>query len=123
MKLLNITILFLIIACNVHAQKWNVDNPPGTSKKVTINTNEGTWMNLDISPDGKTIVFDILGDIYAIPITGGKATLLTGGKAWDVQPRFSPDGKQISYTSDKEGGDNIWVMNADGSNKHAITKE
>src|ERR1700761_4139866 len=115
--------LFLLSSISLHAQKWNVDNPPGTSKKVTINTNEGTWMNLDVSPDGKTIVFDILGDIYSIPITGGKATLLTGGKAWDVQPRFSPDGKQISYTSDKEGGDNIWVMNADGSNKHAITKE
>jgi Tol biopolymer transport system component/imidazolonepropionase-like amidohydrolase len=123
MKLLNITIIFLTLAFNVQAQKWNVDNPPGTSKKVTINTNEGTWMNLDVSPDGKTIVFDLLGDIYSIPVTGGKATLLTGGKAWDVQPRFSPDGKQISYTSDKEGGDNIWVMNTDGSNKHSVTKE
>ncbi|MDB4925407.1 amidohydrolase family protein [Mucilaginibacter sp.] len=123
MKLLNITIIFLIIVCNVQAQKWNVDNPPGQAKKVTINTNEGTWMNLDVSPDGKSIVFDLLGDIYTIPVTGGKATLLTGGKAWDVQPRYSPDGKLISYTSDKEGGDNIWIMNADGSNKHAITKE
>ncbi|MDB5122031.1 MAG: translocation protein TolB [Mucilaginibacter sp.] len=123
MRLLNITIIFLIIAYNVQAQKWNVDNPPGQAKKVTINTNEGTWMNLDVSPDGKSIVFDLLGDIYTIPFTGGKATLLTGGKAWDVQPRYSPDGKLISYTSDKEGGDNIWIMNADGSNKHAITKE
>ncbi|MDB5032446.1 amidohydrolase family protein [Mucilaginibacter sp.] len=123
MRLLNITIIFLIIACNVQAQKWNVDNPPGQAKKVTINTNEGTWMNLDVSSDGKSIVFDLLGDIYTIPVTGGKATLLTGGKAWDVQPRYSPDGKLISYTSDKEGGDNIWIMNADGSNKHAITKE
>src|SRR6202012_5559056 len=74
-------------------------------------------------PDGKTIVFDLLGDIYSMPIAGGKTTLLAGGKAWEVQPRFSPDGKYISYTSDKEGGDNIWLMNADGSNKHAITKE
>ncbi|TSJ41109.1 amidohydrolase family protein [Mucilaginibacter corticis] len=80
-------------------------------------------MNLDVSPDGKTIVFDLLGDIYNVPITGGKAVLLAGGKSYEVQPRYSPDGKQISYTSDKEGGDNIWVMNADGSNKHSITKE
>jgi len=123
MKLLNITLIFLIAACNAQAQKWNVETPPGPSKKVTINTNEGTWMNLDVSPDDKTIVFDLLGDIYSIPITGGKATLLAGGKAYEVQPRFSPDGKLISYTSDKEGGDNIWIMNADGTNKHSITKE
>jgi imidazolonepropionase-like amidohydrolase/Tol biopolymer transport system component len=123
MKLLNITIIFLILCCNVQAQKWNVDNPPSPAKKVTITTNEGTWMNLDVSPDGKNIVFDLLGDIYTIPVTGGKATLLAGGKAWEVQPRYSPDGKSISYTSDKEGGDNIWIMNADGGNKHSITKE
>lgn len=80
-------------------------------------------MNLDVSPDCGAIVFDLLGDIYSMPITGGKATLLAGGKAWEIQPRFSPDGKQISYTSDKNGGDNIWVMNADGSDKHAVTGE
>lgn len=80
-------------------------------------------MNLDLSPDGKDIVFDMLGDIYKMPVTGGKATLLAGGLASEVQPRFSPNGKFISYTSDKNGGDNIWVMNADGSAKRAITKE
>jgi imidazolonepropionase-like amidohydrolase/Tol biopolymer transport system component len=116
-------ILFLLVATNLQAQKWNVENPPTPSKKVTINTDEGTWMNLDVSPDGKTIVFDLLGDIYTIPVKGGKATLLSGGKAWEVQPRFSPDGKQISYTSDRDGGDNIWIMNSDGGNKHPVTKE
>ncbi|MDB5132095.1 MAG: translocation protein TolB, partial [Mucilaginibacter sp.] len=115
--------LFLFLAANLQAQKWNVENPPTPAKKVTINTDEGTWMNLDVSPDGKTIVFDLLGDIYVIPVKGGKATLLSGGKAWEVQPRFSPDGKQICYTSDRDGGDNIWIMNSDGGNKHAVTKE
>ena len=80
-------------------------------------------MNLDVSPDGKEIVFDLLGDIYKMPMSGGKATVLAGGMAWEVQPRFSPNGKYISFTSDKEGADNIWVMNADGSAKHSITKE
>jgi len=113
----------LFISLLASAQKWNVETPTAPSKKVTINTNEGTWMNLDVSPDGKTIVFDLLGDIYSMPIAGGKPTLLAGGHAFEVQPRFSPDGKTISYTSDKEGGDNIWLMNTDGSNKHSITKE
>ncbi|MDB4903332.1 MAG: translocation protein TolB [Mucilaginibacter sp.] len=123
MKFIYATIIFLYLSNALHAQKWNVENPPASSKKISISTDEGTWMDLDISPDGKTIVFDLLGDIYSMPITGGKGTLLAGGKAWEIQPRFSPDGKLISYTSDKDGGDNIWIMNSDGSNKHAITKE
>jgi len=107
----------------VYAQKWNVEAPPGPSKKVTITTDEGTWMDLDVSPDGQNIVFDLLGDIYTIPVKGGKATTLAAGKAWEIQPRYSPDGKMIAYTSDRDGGDNIWVMNSDGSNKHPLTKE
>ena len=55
------------------AEKWDVNNPPGEYKTITINTTEGTWMNLDVSPDGNTIVFDMLGDIFTIPSTGGKA--------------------------------------------------
>ena len=123
MKFIYLPLLLLLFTAEVNAQKWNIENPPGPSKKITFTTDEGTWMNLDVSPDGKTIVFDLLGGIYSMPITGGKATQLVGGKAWDVQPRFSPDGKLISYTSDKDGADNIWIMNADGSDKHAITKE
>ena len=80
-------------------------------------------MNLDVSPDGKTIVFDLLGDIYKMPISGGKATILRTGLAYEVQPRFSPNGKYISFTSDAEGGNNIWVMTADGKNAKSITKE
>jgi imidazolonepropionase-like amidohydrolase/Tol biopolymer transport system component len=123
MKFIYLTLLLLLSSIIANAQKWNVEAPPGTSKKVTITTSEGTWMDVDVSPNGKTIVFDLLGDIYSMPITGGKATLLAGGKAWEIQPRFSPDGTLISYTSDKGGSDNIWVMNADGSNKHSVTSE
>lgn len=107
------------------AKKWDVSNP-GTQfnyKDHSFTTNEGTWMNLDVSPDGKTIVFDMLGDIYAMPITGGNAKALRSGIPFEVQPRFSPDGKQIAFTSDADGGDNIWVMNLDGSDAKAVTKE
>lgn len=105
--------------------KWNVNNPhkDWTYKTFNLETNEGTWMNLDVSPDGKTIVFDLLGDIYSMPITGGEATNLRAGLAYEVQPKFSPNGNYISFTSDAEGGDNIWVMTADGSNAKSITKE
>jgi len=104
---------------------WDVSNPEGNwnFEELNISTTEGTWMNLDVSPDGKTIVFDMLGDIYKIDINGGKAIVLREGLPFEVQPRFSPDGSKISFTSDTGGGDNIWVMNADGSDAKQITKE
>ena len=106
-------------------KKWDVTNPEGNwdFKTLDISTNEGTWMNLDVSPDGKTIVFDMLGDIYKMGIDGGKATVLRQGLAFEVQPRFSPDGSMISFTSDAGGGNNIWTMNADGSDAKQVTKE
>lgn len=119
-------LLTLLITVSTHAQdkkKWDVNNPGGPYKEVSFTVNEGTWMNLDVSPDGKDIVFDLLGDIYTMPITGGEAKILRQGLAFEVQPRFSPDGKKILFTSDAGGGDNIWVMNRDGSGAKQITKE
>jgi Tol biopolymer transport system component/imidazolonepropionase-like amidohydrolase len=104
-------------------KKWDVSNPKGTYKDVEFSTNEGTWMSLDVSPDGKNIVFDMLGDIYTMPITGGEAKVLRSGFPYEVQPRYSPDGKKISFTSDAGGGDNIWIMNTDGSDAKQVTKE
>ena len=103
--------------------KWDVSAPHGPIKDIEFDTDEGTWIDLDVSSDGKTIVFDLLGDIYQMPFEGGDAKLLSGGPAMEVQPRFSPDGKRISFTSDREGGDNIWAMDRDGSNRHAVTRE
>ncbi len=103
--------------------KWDVANPKGTFKEVDFTTTEGTWMNLDVSPDGKQIVFDMLGDIYAMPVTGGEAKVLRSGIPFEVQPRFSPDGKKICFTSDAGGGNNIWIMNADGTDAKQVTKE
>ncbi|SDF80998.1 Imidazolonepropionase [Pedobacter terrae] len=113
----------LFFSAHAQEKKWDVEKYQGTTKNFTLNTDEGTWMNLDVSADGQEIAFDLLGDIYVMPITGGVAKLISGGIAWDVQPRFSPNGKYISYTSDKSGGDNIWIMNRDGSGKKQITKE
>nr|WP_294996067.1 amidohydrolase family protein [uncultured Sediminibacterium sp.] len=125
-KKLFAALLLLVVVAQAQDKttaKWDVNNPPGPTKEIEFTVNEGTWMNLDVSPDGKEIVFDLLGDIYIMPVSGGTAKLLRGGHAFEVQPRFSPDGTKILFTSDAGGGDNIWVMQRDGSNPVQITKE
>jgi imidazolonepropionase-like amidohydrolase/Tol biopolymer transport system component len=102
---------------------WDVSTPRGPTRTVEFETEEGTWMSVDVSPDGRTLVFDILGDIYAMPIEGGEARLLLGGNAYHAQPRFSPDGRRIAYTSDRDGMDNLWIMDADGAGPRQVTKE
>lgn len=104
--------------------KWDVNAPGGASlRTVPIDVSEGSWMDIDVSPDGRSIAFSLLGDIYTMPIAGGTATRLTQGLAWDVQPRFSPDGRRIAYTSDRGGGDNIWLMQANGQDQRQLTRE
>lgn len=105
------------------AEKWDVEKPPGETKSVPIDVTEGTWMSLDVSPDGREIVFDLLGDLYLLPIEGGEARALTTGWSWDMQPRFSPDGSKIAFTSDRGGGDNVWLIDRDGTNPKAVTAE
>ncbi len=101
----------------------DINAPRADARKLAFEVTEGTWMSVDVSPDGSTIVFDLLGDIYSLPIAGGRATALTRGPAYDMQPRFSPDGKTIAFTSDRGGIENIWLMDASGSNPRALTDE
>jgi len=92
-------------------------------RKIEFSTDEGTWLSLDISPDSRTIVFELLGDIYTLPVEGGQAKLISGGMPFDSQPRFSPDGKWIAFLSDRDGGENVWIMKPDGSDPQQLSKE
>ncbi|MGH7858862.1 MAG: amidohydrolase family protein, partial [Candidatus Binatia bacterium] len=103
--------------------KWDVNDPPGEESEVAIDTTTGTWMSLDVAPDGKELVFDLLGDLYTLPIGGGEARRITSGMAWDEQPTYSPDGRFIAFTSDREGGDNLWLAKRDGSDPQQVSKE
>ncbi len=125
--LITASLLLAFLSGNGQDKKksWDVSDPGESFNYTThtFTTTEGTWMNLDISPDGSQIVFDLLGDIYIMPASGGKATALRTGIPMEVQPKFSPDGSKISFTSDAGGGDNIWVMDIDGENARQVTKE
>src|SRR6266403_2099416 len=94
-----------------------------SDRKIEFTTDEGTWISLDVSPDGKAIAFELLGDIYSMPIAGGEAKLIAGGMAFDSQPKFSPDGKRIAFLSDRDGNENVWIMNADGSDVKQLSKD
>ncbi|MEO6444621.1 MAG: amidohydrolase family protein [Gemmatimonadaceae bacterium] len=99
----------------------NSELPLIPTRPLRFTTDEGTWMSLDVSPDGGTIVFDLLGDLYTIPIAGGAATRITSGSGFDGQPRWSPDGRTIVFVSDRSGSDNLWLAAADGSRQRALT--
>ena len=96
--------------------------PLVATRSIDIDTDEGSWISVDVTPDGRTIVFDFLGDIYDVPIGGGQATPLTSGMAFDGQPRVSPDGKWIAFTSDRDGAENVWILNRETRETRQITR-
>ena len=102
----------------------NGDLPLGPGREFSFNLDEGSWIALDVSPDGETIVFDFLGDLYTIPITGGEATQITSGMQFDSQPRFSPDGTKVVFISDASGGEGVWTidLSSEDMEKKQITK-
>jgi len=97
--------------------------PLDVAEVLEFEVEEGTWLSLDVSPDGKTLVFDLLGDIYTLPVAGGEATRIVGGMSFESQPRFSPDGRTIALLSDRSGVENLWLVDADGSNPCAVSKD
>ena len=106
-----VILLIFLYPFLIHAQK----------KDIQFTTNEGTWISLDISPDDRTLVFDLLGDIYTLPVSGGQASLILGGQAFHGQPQFSPDGREILYVSDSSGSDQLWIMDLEGLNPRQLT--
>ncbi len=113
---------------NEGAKKDSTENrekrslPLEPARSFELDTDRGTWLSVDVSPDGTTIVFDMLGDLFTVPIEGGEATRLTRGLAFDMQPRFSPDGTKLLFVSDRSGGDNLWTLDLATGDTAQITK-
>ena len=94
-----------------------------TAETLRFTTDEVTWPSVDVSPDGRTLIFDVLGDLYTLPVDGGTATRLMGGLSFESQPRYSPDGRHIAFLSDRTGVENLWLADADGRNPRAVSKD
>lgn len=106
-------------------EEWDVTQPRGKTRVISFTTDEGTWLSVDVSPDGQTIAFDMVGEIWLLPMEGGDARPLTkaSGMALNFHPTFSPDGSKIAFISDRDGQDNVWVMDADGANPRQVSKQ
>ncbi len=102
---------------------WDIEDQHGPGRTINFTTQTGTWMSVDIHPDGDRFVFDLAGDLYELPLTGGVAKQLTSGAAWDAEPRYSPDGATIAFTSDRGNNNNLWLMDEDGGRPRALTTE
>jgi Tol biopolymer transport system component/cytosine/adenosine deaminase-related metal-dependent hydrolase len=113
----------LSLSCSRAAGKGdNHELPLEATRTVDFTTTVGSAMSVDVSPDGKTIIFDLLGDLYTVPITGGDATQLTRGMGWDQTPKFSPDGKYVAFVSDRSGMVNLWMIDSDGSHARRLSQ-
>jgi Tol biopolymer transport system component len=104
---------------------WDVTQTRGKARQISFTTDEGTWLSPDVSPDGRTIAFDMVGDIWTLPISGGEAKALTraSGIALNFHAAFSPDGSKIAFISDRDGQENLWIMNTDGSSPRKISNQ
>jgi Tol biopolymer transport system component len=104
---------------------WDVTRPRGTPREVDFTTDEGTWMSVDVGPDGRSLVFDLLAHVYRVDAAGGTAACLTqdSGVATNFHPRWSPDGRSIAFISDRAGQNNLWVMDADGSRPRLVHRD
>lgn len=118
-----IIVSILMTGCSSSAQEWSIIDTEQPYRDVEFKLTEGTWISLDISPSGETIIFDVLGDIYAMPASGGAAQVVHSGPAMQHSPRFSPDGQRIAFVSDADGADNVWTSNLDGSAPAQVSVE
>ncbi len=80
------------------------------------------WVrDVKISPDGQKIAFSYKGDIYTVSSNGGDATRLTFNPSYESTPIWSPDGKQIAFTSDRNGSQDIYIMPSAGGSEKRLT--
>ncbi|MCC9138437.1 amidohydrolase family protein [Pontibacter silvestris] len=112
--------VLLIHMCSVSAFAFSPTSSP-LDDSIRVTLTEGTNMAIDLSPDKKTIVMDLQGTIWAMPVGGGDAKALTDALGDSRQPAWSPDGSRVAFHSYRDGNYHIWTVNKNGTGLEQIT--
>ncbi|GAB2907177.1 amidohydrolase family protein [Streptomyces mayteni] len=91
------------------------------SREERVTVTEMTNASAAVSPDGRTIAFDLLNLLWTVPASGGEATRLTGVEQEATEPDFSPDGRRIVFVSYTEGNFHLWLVDTDGTGLRRLT--
>lgn len=119
MRLISLSMSLLIVVAVAGASEYKVITDQGwgwagSERLVTFDTDSFTSSNIDVSPDGKSLVFDLLGQVYRVPVSGGRAEQVTNDGGWNRRPRYSRDGLKIAFQSDRDGQFDLWESRLDG---------
>jgi Tol biopolymer transport system component len=103
---------------------WALLSAWATARTLEFKITQVTEADIAVAPDGKQLVFTILGHLFMVPVEGGTAEQLTFGACYDNDPAFSPDGRGIAFVSDRDGsGGNVFLLEPATSKLTQVTHE
>ena len=105
-----IVIVVSLVTYNSASGALLIDGEFIDRKPLHLKTTEGTWLNLTVSPDGEAIVFQMLGQLFQLPLDGGMAIQRTDGWSYNEYPLFSLDGDKLLFISDRSGNKEVWSV-------------
>ncbi len=101
-----------------------VSSGTAATRKIEFDTRQVTQPDIAVSPDGKTLIFTMLGHLFRLPVEGGSAEQLTFGPFYDTDPAISPDGIRVAFVSDRDGSEgNVYVLDLVTKQVSPATKE